>query len=170
MKRLSVVLAVVIAALISLVATTPAVPVLVSISFNVDHIVRVVDGDTVVVAGQPKSVRVLGINSPETKDPRKLVECGGPEASAWAKRELPPGTAVHLFMDATQGSTDKYGRELRYIQYKKGSDWVDFSVQAARSGNAKAYVYAHKPVLHYQSIKAAEDFARENRLGLWGHC
>lgn len=131
---------------------------------------RVIDGDTIAVFGEPKNIRILGIDSPETKDPRKPVGCWGKQSSAWAASVLPQGTQVRLVEDRTQDLVDHFGRKLRYVEFLKDNTWTDFSEESARTGNSKAYVYGHKPVLRYDKIKAAEDFARANRLGLWGNC
>src|SRR6476646_7679984 len=64
-------------------------------------VVHVVDGDTLVVAfadGQRATVRVLGVATPETVDPRKPVQCFGPEASRYAKARL-GGASVRLEFD-----------------------------------------------------------------------
>ena len=74
-------------------------------------VASVVDGDTVkiVVAGHTTTLRLIGIDTPETKDPRRPVECYGREASAQAGRLL-TGHAVKVTFDSSQGRLDKYGR------------------------------------------------------------
>lgn len=137
---------------------------------RMDVVDRVVDGDTIdVEPGKGGSVRILGIDSPETVHPNRPVQCGGPESSAWAKAELPKGTEVRLVPDPTQDSVDFNGRELAYVEYRRpGSDvWVDFSVESARTGMSKAYVYDKKPVQRYEDILAAQNEARKSRIGLW---
>ena len=73
---------------------------------------RVVDGDTVVVAlaGTDTTIRLLNVDTPETKDPNKAVECLGPEASAFLTELLPVGTPVELVYDGEK--LDRYGRTL----------------------------------------------------------
>jgi micrococcal nuclease len=73
-------------------------------------VVRVVDGDTVVIAPDT-TVRLIGIDTPETVDPRKPVQCFGREASAYAHLLL-DGRSVSLEYDPTQGRLDRYGRTL----------------------------------------------------------
>ncbi len=75
-------------------------------------VVRVVDGDTVVVAlaGTDTTIRLLNVDTPETKDPNKAVECLGPEASAFLTELLPVGTPVELVYDGEK--LDRYGRTL----------------------------------------------------------
>jgi micrococcal nuclease len=132
------------------------------------QVVRVVDGDTVVLSDNI-TVRILGIDSPETKDPRKPVQCGGPEASAWARSVLPEGSRVVLAPDATQDAKDRYDRTLGYIEYQVGNEWKDFSTESARAGMSRAYVYDKKVTL-YSAIESAQAEAQAARRGLWSHC
>ena len=61
-------------------------------------VTRVVDGDTIEVemSGRTKPIRLLSIDTPETKDPNQPVQCLGPEATAFLARLLPTGTSVRL--------------------------------------------------------------------------
>ncbi|KKT35217.1 MAG: Micrococcal nuclease [Parcubacteria group bacterium GW2011_GWA2_44_12] len=72
-------------------------------------VVKVIDGDTlsVDIDGKIEVLRLMGINTPETVDPRKQVECFGTEASAKAKESL-TGQRIRLEGDTTQGERDKY--------------------------------------------------------------
>lgn len=126
---------------------------------------RVIDGDTfeVNVAGIAESVRVIGINTPETVDPRRPVECFGVEASNKTKAVL-FGQAVRLEYDPTQGDRDKYGRLLRHVFL---SDGTNFGLLMIKQGYAHEYTYA-VPYKYQEEYKAAQDYARENLLGLWG--
>ena len=83
-------------------------------------VTRVVDGDTVDVRvdGKVERIRIIGLDTPETVDPRKAVQCFGREASAHAKELLPLGTPVTLEADPTQDSRDKYGRMLAFILFE----------------------------------------------------
>ncbi len=125
---------------------------------------RVVDGDTVVVDGQ--HVRILGADSPETKDPRKPVMCGGPEATAFAHRLL-DGQHVTLVGDPTQADRDRYHRLLRYVRLDDGRD---YSIELVRAGWARDYVFHNKPVQEQDQIMAAQTEAQAARRGLWGQC
>ncbi|MEX5261274.1 thermonuclease family protein [Kocuria sp. CPCC 205263] len=82
---------------------------------------RVIDGDTVDVQrdGEVVRVRLLNIDTPETKDPNKVVECLGPEATALLEELLPPGTVVGLEYD--QERTDRYDRTLAGVFLKDGT-------------------------------------------------
>src|SRR4051812_19757191 len=79
------------------------------------RVTRVVDGDTVAVSidgagDEERSVRLLGIDTPETHRPGTPIECGGPEATANMERLAPPGTRVTLESDPSQDRVDRYGR------------------------------------------------------------
>src|SRR5205085_3089746 len=84
-------------------------------------VARVVDGDTIVVhlGGRTETVRLLGIDTPETVDPRKPVQCFGTEASHRTKELLPPGTGVRLERDVE--ARDIYGRLLAYVRRDDGT-------------------------------------------------
>ncbi|MFA6405438.1 MAG: thermonuclease family protein [Candidatus Paceibacterota bacterium] len=127
-------------------------------------VVRVVDGDTINVEinGKIEPVRYIGIDTPETVDPRKPVQCFGVEASK-KNKELVEGKMVRLETDITD--RDKYNRLLRYI-------WLDDTLinqVLVEQGYAKSYSYP--PDVKYQDkFVAAEKQARENKLGLWTAC
>ncbi len=76
---------------------------------------HVVDGDTIDVhiAGRTERVRLIGIDTPETKKPNTPVECYGPEASAYTTALLPVGTTVRIERDVV--GRDDYGRLLGYV-------------------------------------------------------
>src|SRR3712207_6257579 len=80
-----------------------------------------VDGDTVDLS-DGRRVRVLGIDTPETVDPDKPVECWGPEATAFAEATL-LGKAVTVTGDPTQDAVDGYGRTLAYLTLPTGEDY-----------------------------------------------
>lgn len=88
---------------------------------NFYKIVKVVDGDTIDVNidGKTERIRMIGVNTPETVDPRKPVECFGREASDKAKEWL-SGQEIRLESDTTQTDRDKYNRLLRYAWRKDG--------------------------------------------------
>ncbi|MBB5832781.1 micrococcal nuclease [Brachybacterium aquaticum] len=75
-------------------------------------VVRVVDGDTLIadIRGEETTIRLLNIDTPETKDPDQPVQCLGPEASEFLAERLPAGTEIELEYD--QERTDRYGRTL----------------------------------------------------------
>jgi len=127
-------------------------------------VVKVVDGDTVDVSisGQVMRLRLIGLNTPETKDPRKPVECFGKEASDQAKKLL-NGKTVSLETDPTQGNVDKYNRFLRFL-------WIDgkilYNLQMIQDGYAFEYTY-NLPYKYQEQFKQAQRDAREKERGLW---
>jgi len=130
-------------------------------------VLKVVDGDTIDVRDDARGrlrIRVLGIDTPETKKPGYTTGCWGPEATAFAAGNL-LGQKVAVQTDPTQDTNDRYGRTLAYLVREDG--W-DYSVEAARAGTAHSYVYDNQPVTRYPAIAAAEQEARSAGRGLWG--
>ncbi len=128
----------------------------------------VVDGDTIDVlmpSGSEKRVRLLGIDTPEVFD---VVECGGPEASAWTKRYLPVGTRVELVSDPTQSSKDQYGRLLRYVT--KLSTGKDVNLRLVSRGWATLFVWDGDPFVRVTSYRTALRSAKDAERGIWGLC
>jgi micrococcal nuclease len=125
-------------------------------------VLRVIDGDTieVVMNGEKKTVRYIGINTPETVHPSKPVECFGKEASE-KNKALVEGKRVRLVKDVSE--TDSYGRLLRYVYV----DDVFVNRELVAGGYANAYTYP-PDVAFAEEFRAAEVFARENKRGLWG--
>jgi micrococcal nuclease len=128
-------------------------------------VVHVADGDTIVVdfRGRTEKVRILGADTPEVVDPRKPVQCFGPEASAYTKSRLAPGTRVTLETDAEV--RDKYGRLLAYV-YVNGARYDD---ELLRLGYARLLIIPPNGV-HARAMLQAELDARAHDRGLWGAC
>ena len=131
------------------------------------RVTRVVDGDTVEVLLNDKKqkVRVIGINTPETVDPRRPVQCFGKEASNYAK-EILTGQNVSLESDSTQADHDSYGRLLRYIWVD--NDKTDFGQKMIANGYAYEYTY-DLPYKYQAEYKNAQNLAREEKRGLWNN-
>jgi micrococcal nuclease len=92
-------------------------------------VLKVVDGDTVDIVDDVRGrlrIRLLGIDTPETKKPGYTVGCWGPEASEFAKSTL-LGQRVAFVTDPSEGMYDRYGRTLAYLD--KADGW-DYSVEA----------------------------------------
>lgn len=149
---------------------TPTPSVAVASTENVSttqlySVVRVVDGDTidVIIDGKTERLRLIGINTPETVDPRKPVECFGREASNRAK-ELFDSKSVSLESDSSQGERDKYGRLLRYVFLENGSN---FNLKMIEEGYAYEYTY-DGPYKYQQEFKLAQKKAETDKSGLWG--
>lgn len=125
---------------------------------------RVVDGDTLVLKGGER-VRLIGIDTPETKDPRKPVQCFGKEASSFMSSLLPPGTVVHLVGDVEQ--RDVYDRLLAYVYRLPDGLFVN----AELLGQGYAQVLTISPnVAHADEFVALARAARESGRGLWSAC
>lgn len=124
-------------------------------------VTRVIDGDTIEIEGGER-VRYIGIDTPETVDPRKPVQCFGVEASR-KNKELVEGKEVRLEKDITD--TDKYGRLLRYV-------WIGdtlINLELVKQGFAQSYSYP--PDVKYQDdFVKAEREARDAKRGLWDAC
>lgn len=124
-------------------------------------VTRVIDGDTIEIENGER-VRYLGIDTPETVDPRKPVQCFGIEASK-KNKELVEGKIVRLEKDITD--RDKYDRLLRYVHVGD----IFINLELVKQGFAFSYTYP--PDIKYQEeILAAEQEAREANRGLWVAC
>jgi len=131
------------------------------------RVLRVVDGDTVEVAfrGSAVSVRVIGIDTPETVHPSEPVECGGPQASAAATRLL-SGARVRLRFDPSQGRTDAYGRPLAYLE---APGVGDFGLAMIRAGRAAEYTYDTAYARQTRYL-VAQRTAQARHRGVWDRC
>jgi micrococcal nuclease len=121
-------------------------------------VVRVVDGDTLVLDGGER-VRLIGVNTPETKDPRRPVEYFGKEASAFVRR-VAEGKRARLEYD--QERADRYGRTLAYVYLEDGTF---LNAEIIRQGYGHAYT--RFPFRYADEFRAYEREARENNRGLW---
>ncbi len=134
-------------------------------------VTRIIDGDTirVEVRGFETPVRLLGIDTPETRRPGGAVQCFGPAASERIGRLLPEGRRVRLVTDPSQDTRDRYGRLLAYVYTPGragGAGSVNYALVAA--GYAKVYVFGRVRFRHAALFEAAEASARRRGLGLWG--
>ena len=134
---------------------------------GIGQVVRVVDGDTVVVelGGQEESVRLLGIDTPESVDPRSPVECFGKEAAARTATLLPPGTEVRLVRDVE--ARDRYDRLLAYVYRLDDGTFINLALVA----DGFAAVLTYPPNVAYaEELTAAAAMARSEGRGLWSAC
>jgi len=127
-------------------------------------ITSVVDGDTVKINidGTIITLRLIGLDTPETVDPRKTVQCFGLEASNKAK-ELLSGKKVRIEKDSSQGDLDKYGRTLAYIYREDGLFYNKYMIE---QGYAHEYTY-DLPYKYQTEFKNAQKTAQANLMGLW---
>jgi micrococcal nuclease len=126
-------------------------------------VIRVIDGDTVVIDldGKQTSVRFIGVDTPETVHPSKPVEFFGKEASNFTKTLL-TGQSVYLQYD--QDRTDKYGRTLAYVF--RAPDGLFVNLEIVKQGYGHAYT--KYPFKHMELFRQGEKHARESGKGLWG--
>lgn len=144
--------------------TTSALPARVPAEGDDTSVVRVVDGDTIEVSGGAR-VRLIGIDTPETVDPGRPVQCFGPEATRYAKELLPVGTRVRLVYDVER--LDRFGRTLAYVH--KLADGVFVNAAVARNGFAVQATFPPN-VVHAEEFRAAVAEARGASIGLWRAC
>jgi micrococcal nuclease len=124
----------------------------------------VVDGDTIDVqlSGGEARVRLIGINTPESVDPRRPVECFGQEASASAAAML-DGQTVLLESDPSQGDRDRFSRLLRYVWLEDGRM---VNLEQIAQGFAAEYTF-DTPYKYRELFRDAQREAREAGRGLW---
>ncbi len=120
--------------------------------------VRVVDGDTIVLDGGER-VRLIGVDTPETVDPRRPVQRFGKEASAFTRRTV-EGKPVRLEYD--EDTRDTYGRTLAYVYL---SDGTLLNAEIIRQGYG--FAYTRFPFRYQAQFVRLEREAREGGRGLW---
>lgn len=131
------------------------------------RVVRVVDGDTIVVrtGGGDERVRLIGIDTPESVDPRQPVECFGKEAARYTRSIIPPGTEVTLERDVEP--RDRYDRLLAYVY--RSADGLFVNEAIASEGYAQVLTVPPN-VAYSDRFLAAERSARNAGKGLWSTC
>ena len=134
-------------------------------------VTAVTDGDTIKVRrGSSKryTVRLIGIDTPETKKPGTPVECGGREATSNMHRlsfKAGKGRRVRVTTDPSQDRRDRYGRLLAYVKSARGS----LAAAQLRAGWAAIYVFAD-PFAQLNAFQAAETTAWAQMRGAWRQC
>lgn len=141
----------------------PELPAITPGYYAVTH---VVDGDTIDVNmnGTTERIRMIGVDTPETKKPDSPVQCYGPEASEFAKKTL-TGKSVRLDADPLDDNRDRYGRLLRYVYLQDGTLFEEALI-------TKGYAFAY---LSFPFSKKAEfakwqSAAQTAKVGLWAAC
>ncbi|TFH18800.1 MAG: thermonuclease [Acidimicrobiales bacterium] len=131
-------------------------------------VAHVVDGDTidVQIGEREERVRLIGIDTPETKKPNSPIECFGPEASAFTASLLPIGTRVRIERDLV--GRDDYGRLLGYV-YLDGIDGTFVNMEIIRQGYATPLTIEPNSTYAREFAQAATD-AEAAGLGLWTAC
>jgi len=133
---------------------------------DVGRVVKVVDGDTIHVqlGSTREKVRYIGVDTPETKDPRRPMGCFGQQASDFNER-LVGGELVRIVRDVEE--RDRYGRLLAYVY--RASDGLFVNAELARLGYAQP-LSIPPDVRHADRFAALAREARERGRGLWSAC
>jgi len=133
---------------------------------DVASVIKVIDGDTIILRlqGAIETVRLIGVDTPETVHPTKPVECFGPEASAFTHSALKPKTQVRVHRDVE--ALYRYHRLLVYLYLIDGTF---VNQELLRLGFARTMNIAPNTVFatNFASIETA---ARKNQIGLWLKC
>jgi micrococcal nuclease len=138
------------------------------------RVIKVIDGDTIEVAmgsGAEAKVRLIGVDTPETRHPSKGKEPFGPEATAFTKDAL-DGQIVYLEKDVSE--TDRYDRLLRYVWTDAPLDKDSEEEMRTKLFNARLVAEGYAQALTYPPDVARAEFflqlqreARESGFGLW---
>lgn len=131
-------------------------------------VVRVVDGDTISVraSGGLDAVRLIGVDTPETKRPHTGVQCFGPQAARYSSG-LMSGASVWLESDQVAGDRDRYGRRLAYV-------WLDsdrlINLLLISGGYGREYTFGHQMYKYRTEFEQAQRAASRSGRGLWSAC
>lgn len=130
------------------------------------HVLQIDDGDTITVAmnGQPETVRMIGVDTPETHHPNKPVQCFGKAATRFT-RNLIGDSTVRLVADPLDDNRDIYGRLLRYVYLPDGT-----LVNAELITHGYGFAYTHFPFEKKPRFIKLERHARMDQRGLWSAC
>ena len=131
--------------------------------YQVDHFV---DGDTIAVHmdGKKETIRMIGVDTPETHKPNTPVQCYGPAAAAYTKNII-GSNKVRLQADSKSTNRDRYGRLLRYVYLPDGR-----MVEAELIKNGYGFAYLDFPFDQSADFKRYQDQAQAATKGLWGNC
>jgi micrococcal nuclease len=129
-------------------------------------VIQAVDGDTlnVLIDGRKDIVRLIGVDTPETHDPRKAVQCFGLAAATYTKN-LAESKKVRLEADPQDSNRDKYRRLLRYVYLPNGT-----LLNAELIKNGYGFAYTVFPYTKIELFRQYERDARAASRGLWGGC
>lgn len=131
--------------------------------YAIDHFV---DGDTLAVQmdGKTESIRMIGLDTPETHKPNSPVQCYGPAAAAFTKN-LIGSSKVRLQADEKSTNRDRYNRLLRYVYLPDGR-----LVAGELIKNGYGFAYTDFPFTQSADFVQYQDEAKAANKGLWGNC
>ena len=134
---------------------------------DLGKIADVIDGDTVDIDinGRTERVRLIGVNTPETKHPTKPIECFGPEASAYLTQLLPKGITVRIELDVE--ARDRYGRMLLYLYLGSNDLFINLDLVARGYGTPMSI---EPNTFHRNDFVRAAAQAEAADVGLWKAC
>jgi len=132
-------------------------------SYSINHFI---DGDTIAVNmnGKVETIRLIGVDTPETHKPNTPVQCYGPAAAAYTKNQI-GNSNVRLAADPDSTNRDRYGRLLRYV-YLSDGEILDEKLIA----NGYGFYYPYFPFTKSAQFAADEQKAQSQHLGLWSNC
>jgi micrococcal nuclease len=148
----------------------PAKPQVKSAVVQVDtgfyRVTKFVDGDTIHVEmnGKQEKIRLIGVDTPETHDPRAAMQCYGEAAAAFTK-QLIGDHSVRLQADPQGTDRDRYDRLLRYV-YLPDNTLVNAEIIKQGYG----FGYLSFPFSMRDEFRQYEKQAREGNKGLWSSC
>lgn len=131
------------------------------------RVTKVSDGDTITVDmnGKQESVRMIGVDTPETHKPNTPVQCFGKEASDYTHKILGNGATVRLEADPTNDNRDRYDRLLRYVYLPDGTLY-----QKALIEQGYGFAYTSFPFQKKEEFVQAQARAQSAKTGLWAVC
>lgn len=151
--------------------TSPVSRVMAAVETNQPGLYLIIhfsDGDTFTINmnGSEETIRFIGVDTPETHDPRKKVQCGGPAASAYTKNSLTDaGLKVRLAADSQSGNRDRYGRLLRYVYLPDGTLWNEKLIT-----DGYGFYYPYFTFDKKAEFATAQKQAQAAGKGIWGNC
>ncbi len=130
------------------------------------EVAKISDGDTIVVKidGKEDTIRMIGVDTPETHHPKKPVQCFGMAASSFTKN-LIGDSRVRLEADPEDDNKDIYGRLLRYVYLPNGT-LVNKEIVTQGYG----FAYTVFPFTKLEEFRDAGREARDSKRGLWSGC
>lgn len=133
---------------------------------NTYQVTQVFDGDTIEVNMNEhgEKVRFIGVDTPETHDPRKSVQCFGQAAATFTKDKL-KNHRVRLVADPINTNRDRYERLLRYVYTENGEL---FNATLIKEGYGFAYLGF--PFTKSDEFRNYQIEARQKNRGLWSSC